>query len=179
MNILNKSDITTGYIIDPLSGRSGDTIITFSNKNTSGAQAGDTFNEAMLLDSVEMGFSQPAARKFFLNTKKSAYIRGFGSGTLTVRGLLGTAAAFGKVFGADASGNGCQQLMDATLTTGSLNACKDDGTPDATKKGCKFTAQGIVPIGITITASVQDNGVVYYQANAGFSFTNLTMDEIK
>lgn len=165
--ILNASNIQTGFIVDPYAGNTGDEIITFGTTTSK-----EINNLAMLVDSVVVSFQQPTARKFFLNTKKSAYIRGFGNGTLTVTGLLGASDGFKKIFGSGDELSPCNDNLTATLSTASLKDC--DKTKDADT--CEFTLGGLVPTSLQITASVQDNGVVYYQANATFLFTSLELN---
>lgn len=166
-NVFNSDQVSVKYVSTPgLTGEGTSGILTF---NSVGGASGNV-DTALLIDGMEIRFARTVSRKYFVNIPGCAYIVGLGSGTLTVSGLLGRASDFKELFGADLS-NPCKTVRTATIKTKSLQAC--DGN---TVNSDKITLTGVIPVSIGITTRIEQDGVLYYTANASFEITGMAFD---
>ena len=162
-SILNADDINVKYISRPGAGGGEGGILTFSTGGSA-----DEVDQALLVETAQIQFARAVSRKFFINLNGVAYIVGLGTGTLTVRGLLGSAQQFTNLFGTDLN-DLCKMSRTATLETAGMQSC-DDGSEFASGS---FVMSGVIPQSVTITTTIAENGTLYYSADASFLISGL------
>ena len=115
--------------------------------------------------------------KYFLNRENPAAIVGRPNGTLAIQGLFGNREAFLRIFGnADNAGSGvannvCDQFTVA-IQCGTLVSCDSEDNKKFAIVNA-FLLSGVIPVGISMSNSIDQNGVMYTTANASFQFTGL------
>lgn len=170
--IFGSKDLDVKYVSSPgLKGQGGNGIITFSRANDA---TGDT-SAALLISSASLQFARTVSRQFFLNVNGIAYLVGVGNGSLTLTGLLGKSSDFVSVFGVDLD-NPCGNLTTATLDVTGMTECTA-GTSNKPANNGIITLGGLIPVSVAITASVQNDGLLFYSANATFQFSKLSMGD--
>lgn len=167
--IFNSDQLNVKYVSTPGLGGSGRVggILTFSGETVS-----DT---PLLINSCQLSFNRAVSRRYFLNTTGMAYIIGIGHGTMGVNGLLGKAEDFATVFGADAS-NPCSNINTAVINVSGMQECGANANSGIRPDNGKITLSGVIPVGFGITTTIEQDGVLYYAANATFEFNGLSFD---
>lgn len=148
------------YVVRP--GEGGySSLLTFSQQ--SAAQAID---RAFLCENATVDFRRNLSKLYFINHRGIAYVMGRGTGTLSLRGMLGHPEDFAYLFGEDAT-DPCQGLYTVQLDAFGLEACDwdDSGT---------LIMEGVAPVSFVITAEThRENGALWYTANATFEISGL------
>lgn len=140
------------------------TTVTITKNTSSTSSSGSELESGFLADTFSLQYQRPASLKYFLNGA-AVYEIGYGSGTLTLQGLLGTATQTAELLSSDI--DGCTTLW-ITLEGAFLTTCAGS---DATNT--KIIAKKAVPTALSVQSSIQQNGLKMQTSSVQFTFTGL------
>lgn len=178
MSIFTATPGYAGYF-GPVTGNAA--MISFGRGGTPGNRTGSTgttIDDGFLCDSYTIDWSRPTQSKRFLNNPKPVAIVGYGNGTLAIRGLVGTYNGFEKFLGYNGNNRTstqddiCNPLYCLIKSSNSYVKCNNGGT-GANASGVDWDCYNLVLSNIRVTGQVQDNGVLFQQADVVFTMGGL------
>ena len=137
-------------------------------------------NQGFLADTYQIQWGRSINVRRVFNNNKPIAVVGFGQGTITLQGLLGTYEGFENIVGAnDTSANEdlCDPLTITISGASTYNACEDKGEVNSTTtQGPEFKLTGCLLSNINITGQIETNtGALLQQATAVFSIGGFEM----
>jgi hypothetical protein len=138
-------------------------------------------NNGFFCDQYVIDWNRPAQAKRFLNVTRPVAIVGFGTGTLTMMGLLGTYAGFQALVGentASTADDVCKPLFCIISPSNNFAACDKEAKDAASAETTQWHCTNLLLARINVTGQVQDNGVLFQQANITFTMGGLAPRKI-
>jgi hypothetical protein len=136
----------------------------------------DLANSGFLADTYNIQWGRAVNVRRVFNNNKPIAVVGFGQGTITLQGLLGTYAGFKTIIGGDEydSTEGNKDLCDPLIITiagsGAYNACQNGNVVAGTQGGVNFKLTGCLLSTINVTGQIEtQSGTLLQQANVTFS----------
>lgn len=134
-------------------------------------------NSGFLADAYNIQWGRAVDVRRVFNNNKPIAVVGFGQGTITLQGLLGTYAGFKTIIGGDATGSTdgnkdlCDPLTIEIKGSGAYNSCDGKGGVNAgTQGGVNFKLTGCLLSTIAVTGQIEtQSGMLLQQANVTFS----------
>lgn len=168
MSIFTSTPGYAGYY-GPITGMGA--VISFGRGRPSDG-TGTSLDNGFLCDQYTINWARPANAKRFLNVKNPVAIVGYGNGTLTLTGLVGTYDGFQKLIGGSGSDNDvCSPLYCLIQASNHYKSCDSDVSSGNT--GVDWECFNLLLSNIAVTGQVQDNGVLFQQANVTFTMGGL------
>lgn len=154
-----------------------DVTLTIARASQEGDGKNALANNGFLADTYSIQWGRAVNVRRVFNNNKPIAVVGFGQGTITLQGLIGTYEGFKTIIGGDASGSteGNKDLCDPLTITvkgsGSYNACQaDGGIASGTQGGVNFILTGCLLSTINVTGQIEtQSGTLLQTANVVFS----------
>lgn len=148
---------------------SGDDVtISFARGNAT-PDTIDT-DAGFLVQSYTAQWTRPVTIDHVLNRKKPVALLGVGQGALQIQGLVGTPEGLAKIMQANEL---CEPLTAIIRGAANFKSCEGTGTGN---KSCVITLGNVLPQGITVSGSSQNQGINLQSANASFLFGSMSVE---
>ena len=123
-----------------------------------------------LVQSYNAQWTRPVSIDHVLNRKKPVALIGVGQGSLQIQGLVGTPDGLSKIMQANEL---CEPLTAIIRGAANFKACEGVGTGSGS---CVITLGNVLPQGIAISGSSQNQGINLQSANATFLFGSMSVE---
>jgi hypothetical protein len=165
--IFSSAEGYAGYFGPPSKG--GSTIITIARGGVNNDITASV-NSGFLADSYQCNWGRSVTIKRVFNNAKPIAIVGFGQGTITLRGLIGTTEGFKALVGADGN-DVCSPLTITLKAACSFTECADNGGVSAKHDmNSEFQLTGCVLSSVGITGQIESqSGTMLQQADVTFN----------
>jgi hypothetical protein len=171
MQIFSGSTGYAGFYGPSASGNN--VVVTISRSNGTSKKNVVDPNNGFLADTYQIQWGRTVQIKRVFNNNKPVAIVGFGQGTVTLRGLIGTAAGFEDIVGGNSTAGNkdlCLPLLITIDGSGAYNKCTGEGVASETQGGATFSLSGCILSNINITGTIETNsGTVMQQADVTFN----------
>lgn len=139
---------------------------------------GTMYLDGFLIDSYRLDWQRPIQYRRAFNVRGKLAQMGYGTGTLTLQGVVGPAEEFEKLVKAASGQDLCQTAACAISVSGDFAQCAEDGsgTINSETRSGVLTASGLILQGINMGATLQEGAVTLTQASMQFKVAGVSID---
>lgn len=184
MKVFSGNTGYSGFYGPNASGNDVSLTIARASDSENGIEA--LANTGFLADSYGIQWGRSVNIRRVFNNNKPIAVVGFGQGSITLQGLIGSFEGFKTITGGSSgsSSDGNKDLCDPLIITikgsGSYNECKGNAVSLDNHGGVEFTLTGCLLSTIAVTGQIESqSGTMLQQANVVFNIGGFEINEAK
>lgn len=153
--------------------------VMISRASGRGGNTNALANEGFLADTYNIQWGRSVSIRRVFNNSKPIAIVGYGQGTVTLRGLIGTVQGFQNIVGAspnDENADICDPLLITIENDAAYNKCTNNTVSQNPANNAYFDLTGCLLSNIVVTGQIESqSGAMLQQADITFSIGGFTV----